>query len=348
MVSMDVLRAAMIAAVPLVRGLWWLYVWAFLVEVAGLVFLPARDASIPDLVDTESLPLANGLVLGSSYGTIPLGAGLFAAVAALPNIVFGRPYAVAFWVDAATFVVSAVMIGSISNLGRSRSPRAGAPGPPEPHTRLRDAFRVPLVRAVMPATAAVSLGLGALFSLGIVFVREVLGASDAQFGVLVALFGVGAVGGLGALQMRSGGDLLDATRRGVIALGAIVAAFSLAPTIAVAFVGAVGFGAAAAWTLASGMGVLQSNLDGEMRVVAFAAFHTVIRSGLAAAAIGAGVAGQLLDPVRWPAVGAIPPSRLVLFCSGVVIVASALRVRAPRAVIDLTSSRESSVLKGRQ
>ena len=172
----------------------------------------------------------------------------------------------------------------------------------------------------MPATAAVSIGLGALFSLGIVFVRDVLGASDAQFGVLVALFGVGAVGGLGALQARSGSNLLDTTRHGVMALGLIVAAFSLAPTILLAFVGAVGFGAAAAVTLASGMGVLQSNLDGRLRVVAFAAFHAVIRSGLAAAAIGAGVAGELLDPVHWPVLGAIAPSRLVLFCSGLLIV----------------------------
>ena len=32
----------------------------------------------------DELPLANGLILGSSYGSIPIGAALFAAVAALP------------------------------------------------------------------------------------------------------------------------------------------------------------------------------------------------------------------------------------------------------------------------
>ena len=94
MVSMDLLRAAMIALVPLVRGLWWVYVWAFMVEVASLVFLPARDASIPDLVDEEELQVANGFVLGSSYGTIPLGAAVYALIAALPGSqVFGRQLA---------------------------------------------------------------------------------------------------------------------------------------------------------------------------------------------------------------------------------------------------------------
>ena len=83
-----------VVVVPLVNQLWWIYLWAFSIEVASLVFLPARDASIPDLVDNDDLPLANGLVLGTSYGTIPLGAALFALVTALPgHDLLGRPFA---------------------------------------------------------------------------------------------------------------------------------------------------------------------------------------------------------------------------------------------------------------
>ena len=85
MLAMDLTRAAMVFAIPFVRALWWIYLWGFLLEVASIVFLPARDSSIPDLVDgDDDLPLANGLILGTSYGSIPLGAALFAAVAALP------------------------------------------------------------------------------------------------------------------------------------------------------------------------------------------------------------------------------------------------------------------------
>jgi hypothetical protein len=169
--------------------------------------------------------------------------------------------------------------------------------------------------------------LGALFSLGIDFVRTVLHASDAQFGVLVALFGVGAGGGLALMQRLHHVDRLRATRLGVLALGCIVAFFSLAPAIGLAFVGAVMFGAAAAWTLASGMGALQSELDGQERILAFAVFHIVIRSGLAAAAIGAGAAGELVGKVRWPIVGTLEPSRVVLLCSGILVFVSGFRVR---------------------
>jgi MFS family permease len=330
MLAMDVLRAGMVALVPLVRGLWWIYLWAFLVEVGSLVFLPARDASIPDLVDDDELPIANGLILGSSYGTIPLGAAVFALVAALPgSTVFDRPLAIVFWLDAASFLVSAVFVSRLTMLahGIARSTSAEVAVEEQARVRFRDAFRIPLVRAVLPATTAVAFGLGALFSLGIEFVRSVLGASDAEFGVLIALFGVGAGVGLLAMQRARGLDQLHATRLGVAALGVIVAFFSLAPAIGLAFVGALLFGAGAAWTLASGMGVLQSELDGQDRILAFAVFHIVIRSGLALAAIGAGVAGELVSSVTWPVVGTLEPSRCVLLCSGLLVLVSAARVR---------------------
>jgi MFS family permease len=322
MLAMDALRAAIIAAVPFIRAIWWVYACAFALEVASLVFLPARDSSIPDLVDAEDLPVANGLVLGSSYGTIPLGAGLFAAVAALPFAdLFGRPLALVFWIDAGTFLVSFAFIARLTMLSSDGSDAA-----PE-NVRFREAFRIPLVRAVMPAATAVALGLGALFSLGIVFVREVLGASDTEFGVLIALFGVGAAFGLLVLQLRRGRDPLTETRLGVIAIGLIVAAFSLAGSVWLAYIGATAFGAAAAYSLSSGMGALQSKLDGHQRILAFAAFHVVIRVGLSLAAIGAGLAGDLLENVRWPWIGELEPSRVVLLCSGIIVVLSAALVR---------------------
>lgn len=336
MLAMDGLRAGLIALVPLVRALWWVYLLAVLVEVASIVFLPARDASIPDLVDADDLPVANGLVLGSSYATIPLGAAAFAAFAALPlGSDGGVSFAAVFLVDAATFLVSFACIRTLPLPGRvvpaapavptaPTAPTAptDAPGPP---IRFRAAFGIPLVRAVLPATAAVALGLGALFSLGIVFVQDVLGASPAEFGILIALFGVGAVGGLGVLHRRRDRDALLETRRGVMAIGAVIAAFSLAGDVLLAFVGALAFGGAAAFTLASGMGVLQRRLDGDLRVVAFAVFHVVIRCALGVAAVVAGLAGDLLGGV--PGLDEWEPARLVLLGAGGLIMGSALGVR---------------------
>jgi MFS family permease len=320
MLTMDAFRAVVIAAVPLIRGLWWIYLCAVVLEAASIVFLPARDASIPDLVDKDDLSLANGLVLGSSYGTIPLGAGAFAAVAAVPAL-FHRPLALVFWIDAATFLVSFLYIRRLRMLG---TPTATAEERRD--VRFRDAFRIPLVRAIMPATASVALGLGALFSLGIVFVRNVLHASNTEFGVLIALFGVGAGVGLAALQVRRGHDPLFETRLGVAVIGGVVALFSLATHVWLAYLGATAFGAAAAFTLASGMGALQSRLDGTDRVLAFTAFHVVIRLALSLAAIGAGIAADLLHDVRWPLVGTLEPSRVVLLSCGLLVILASVLV----------------------
>jgi predicted MFS family arabinose efflux permease len=326
MLAMDLTRAGMVFAIPFVRALWWIYLWGFLLEVASIVFLPARDSSIPDLVEgPEDLALANGLILGTSYGSIPIGAALFAAVAALPVQIAGHPYALVFFIDAATFVVSFLCIARLTQLGPSVM--TDADGDEHTDLRFRDAFAIPLVAAVMPAALAVSLGLGALFSLGIVFVRDVLHASDAEFGVLIALFGVGAVLGLVVLQRLPSGNLLARTRTGVLWIGVVVAVFSLAPALWAALVGAVAFGAGAAFSLAAGMGAIQSSLDGRQRVLAFTAFHVVLRVGLAVAAVAAGVAGDLLADVHWPVVGTLEPARVVLLSAGILVFASASLVR---------------------
>jgi MFS family permease len=325
MLAMDALRAGAIALVPFVHALWWIYLWAFVVEAASLVFLPARDASIPDLVDKEDLPLANGLVLGSSYGTIPLGAAAFALVSLLAagSVSTSSPRGVAptFWVDAATYVVSFALLSRIRGLGSAPAPTARPLEGDRPSGFL-SAFRIPIVRAVAPAAFAVALGVGALFSLGIVFVRDVLHATDIQFGVLIALFGVGAGIGLAVLRHRRLHGI-NPVLWCVAGQGAVIAGMSLSPGVAVTYLGATAFGGFTAACLAGAMSLLQERLDGEERVLAFAAFHVVIRVGLGLAALGAGLAADRLEGVRWPVVGTLPPARVVLTCSGLLVVVSA-------------------------
>jgi dTMP kinase len=333
MLMMDLVRAGIVVVVPLISALWWIYLWAFMLELASLAFLPARDSSIPDLAG-DDLPVANGLVLASSYGTIPLGAAAFAVAAALTNVDIGIPaawrenFALAFWFDAATFLISFVFVRRIVDL-RGAAPAddlAAESGLAGPRT-FTAALRIPMIRAVVPATLTAALGVGALFSLGVVFVRDLLGATDAQFGAMIALFGVGAAAGLGFLSWRRDADLLANVRTGVAAQGAVIVLFSLAPSLAGAFAGALGFGASAAFTLAAGMSALQSRLEGDERVLAFTVFHVVIRAGLSLAALGAGIAADVVEGVRWPIVGDLEPARLVLFCAGALVLSSASFVR---------------------
>lgn len=334
MLAMDAVRIPAVAVLPWVTSLWWIYLWAFVVELAGMVFLPARDASIPDLVDgDDDLAVANGLVLGTSYGMIPVGAGVYALVAALAGADAG--VAVARWVfavDAVTFAVSFMVIARLPELGTTVARTSGAGG-----ERFVDALRLPIVRRLAPVAAVVAFGLGALFSLGIVWVREVLDATNTQFGLLVACFGVGAGAGLLVLRKLERHDLRT-VRVALVVQGAVVATMSLVPTIELALLGALAFGGLSALVLALSMELLQNELGDRDRVLAFTAFHVVIRAGLALAAIGAGVADDLLDEVTWPIVGHLASTQVVLLSSGILVTLVALVAGRPGAVAD-TSSR---------
>ena len=67
------------------------------------------------------------------------------------------------------------------------------------------------------------------------------------------------------------------------------------------------------------MTVLQAAALGEReRVLAFTAFHVLIRGGLGIAALGAGLAGDFLGRLHWPIVGTLPPARAVLFVAGAI------------------------------
>ena len=336
MLAMDAVRVPLVALLPWVVHLWWIYACAFAVELAGMVFLPARDASIPDLVnDDDDLAMANGLVLATSYGMIPIGAAVYAVVAAVAGGSGGLAAArVVFAVDALTFAVSYRAIARLPELGCLPS-TAGYPaedgedgdegedgGAAAAPGGFRAALRLPLVRQLAPAAAVVAAGLGALFSLGIVWVREVLGASDTQFGLLIASFGVGAAGGLGVLRRLRHRDL-HTVRRALILQGAVVASMSLAPTIGLALLGAVAFGGLSALVLALAMELLQTSLGERERVLAFTAFHVVIRAALALAALGAGVADDLLDEVHWPVLGHLASTQVILLSSGLLVVAVA-------------------------
>ncbi|MCY4136373.1 MAG: MFS transporter [bacterium] len=346
MITMDLLRAGMIAVVPFVQELWWVYLWAFALEAPSVVFLASRDSSVPDLVDESDLPLANAAMMGSSYGNIPIGAGLFAAFAALPlddGWLGSHPYALVFWIDALTFGISAFFIARALGGLQSREPSPQAT--PDraaisdseisiSPSRLRDAWSVPLVRRVLPATAAAAVGLGALFSLGIKLVQEELEASDIEYGVLIVLFGAGAGIGLALTHRSRHVDLLVLTRRGALAMGALVALMSQSPTVWLTFLGAAGFGAGATVALTSGMSALQAQIPREEeRVLAFSAFHVVIRIGLGAAALGAGAIGDGLNGAG------LPGTRSVLLASGLLVLASAATVR-PILDVDVEKARE--------
>ncbi len=351
MLTADLLRAGLVALVPLVRAAWWVYLWAFLLEVLNIVFLPARDASIPDLVDEDDLPTANGIILGSSYGNIPIGAGAFALLTLIPTGWNGwldaHPNSLALWIDAATYLVSFAFIRRLAVLGPATGASAEAAEAEgeegvgrDTFAGIRAALSLPIVRAVMPATVTAVVGIGALFSLGVVFVREVLHASTGEFGGMVALFGVGGVAGWAFLQRQEDGPTLATIKLATGAMGVILAVMSLLSHVVLAYLAAIPFGAAGAAALVASLTYVQEALTGDQRVLGLTVYHVVLRVGMSVAAIGGGLAAQWVGPVGVPLLGTLQPSALVMFCAGVVMVLGAAFM--PTTVPDASGSPASN------
>ncbi|SEG81359.1 Predicted arabinose efflux permease, MFS family [Thermomonospora echinospora] len=339
MMTADLVRAGMAVALPVLPSLWWVYAWAFAIEVVSLMFLPARDAAVPLLVggrgkepDTGTLQLANGVTMATSYGMIPFGAGTFGALLYLSDALgwtgHGR-YVAVFWVDAATYLVSFAAIRGMPDLGPWRGERRPAgDGGVRAGAGFLTALRMPVVAAVLPGMAVVSLGLGALFSVGVPFVRDVLHAGPIGFGGLVALFGVGAIMGVLGTRVRQGGDLLGQVRICTALQGLVIAAMGALASTAWAFLGAMLFGAAAIAALIGGITYLQESLGGAGRTLGLTAFHAVLRFGLATAALVSGVADDLLGQMRHLPLG-VAPASLVLIVSGLVVCCGTFLVRRP-------------------
>ncbi|MES9603871.1 MFS transporter [Actinomadura sp. NPDC000929] len=334
-------QTGMALALPIVPWLGWVYFWAFMIEVAGLIFLPARDASIPFLIedeenrhDTGTLEIANGITMATSYGMIPVGAGAFGLILYFSqHIGLGTHlrYLVVFWLDALTYLACYLAIRSIPDLGPGPAERLEVErSEQEASPRgLLAALRLPVVRGVLPGVAVVSLGLGALFSLGVVFVRNVLTAGPLEFGTLVVLFGVGALVGLLIIH-RKVRNLEVQIRVGTAVQGVVIFMMALLGTVTWAFIGAVLFGAAATSALVGGITYLQEALSGVNRNLALTAFHAVLRFGLALAALLAGAASDLLRKAGVSPLG-LSPSQFALAMSGLIVLFGATLIRVPGA-----------------
>ncbi len=111
MIISDLLRAGLVLTLPFIAEaeLWLIYPVVFVITTISLFFRPAKAAIVPRIVRREDLTPANGAIwTGETLADIagyPL-AGFFVAM-------LGANLALAFWVDAVTYVVSAMLLAGL-------------------------------------------------------------------------------------------------------------------------------------------------------------------------------------------------------------------------------------------
>ncbi|MDQ3407681.1 MAG: MFS transporter, partial [Chloroflexota bacterium] len=202
MVGSDLIRAGLVFLIPVAAGvdIAMVYPLVFLITAVSLFFRPAKAAVIPRIVHRDDLLAANSATwTGETMADIlgyPL-AGLFLGL-------LGSQVELAFWVDGATYVVSALLIASITippavRLGTDRAAGAlrtfGA--------EMKDGWRVLRGQPVLFQNTVVStfaqLSIGATIALVAVLARDGLEGGltgwELRFAALETAIGVGNLGG---------------------------------------------------------------------------------------------------------------------------------------------------------
>ncbi len=197
MLASIVLRAALVAAIPLSLSLTgnilWLYVIVLLSASVQQFFDPANDSVLPEIASDEELAAANSLMAIAQFGSTAIGF-------ALAGLLIGTSQEVVFYLDAATFLFAGLMISLV------------AIKPLEVHERTtvghvirnlgvgaRYIWATPLLRSTVALRTPVMMVFGLQNVLLLPFAITVLHASEFEYGLQEGITSIGFV--VGSLLM---------------------------------------------------------------------------------------------------------------------------------------------------
>jgi dTMP kinase len=281
MVVCDLLRFGLFVSIPLVGSLWWLFIATFLIEICALFWIPAKDASVPNLLRRpDQVETANQLNLVMTYGVgVITAASLFAVVTRVGGVVGGSGSAlpavfVTLVMSGVAYLVIALTvwfrIPEIS--GRATERRAATPSL---IAMLRDGasfvLRTPLVRGLVIGIVGAFAAGGTVVGSATLYAAS-LGGGNAAYGVLFASVFVGLAFGMGAaprMARRIPHNRLFGAA--IVAAGVALVLVSIAPHLFVAIGAVMLVGGFAGIAFLTGLTIIGLQVADEVRgrIVAF-------------------------------------------------------------------------------
>jgi MFS family permease len=365
MVTCDIGRAMVLATLPFVTSVLGLFLVSLLLEILTLLWSPAKEATVPNLVSVDKLSSANSFSLAAAYGTFPIGSALFASLtkvseflgthASFLGFLELNQESLAIYVDVCTFLTSAVIISTIA-IPRAKArvktheKRKASVKLDGAITEIREGWRFighnPVVRAVLVGLGTGLIGGGMVAPLGPTYATVVLEAGPSGFGLMLTALGLGVAAGvlaLTALQRRL--SRLRIFPLAVLGAGGFMfAAASMSSlTLTLCFIGGMGVCAGAVYVL--GFTILQENVEDELRGRVFGTLYTLSRLclliSLALAPLLAGLLNELSQAILGGELSAggvtisLPGVRLTLWIgASIILVAGVLALRTLKSEPD--------------
>ncbi|WP_203905241.1 dTMP kinase, partial [Virgisporangium aliadipatigenens] len=291
----DVIRFVFFLSIPLATlftdnpalVIGWAAVATFVIEAVAMLWTPAKEAAVPNLVPRARLEATNQLSLATTYGVTPVAAALL--LAGLNSLLgqwdvpeWAEATDVALYFNALTFLANALIVFFLIP---EISGRAAATGPGERKPGMLREFlegwkfvgQTPLVRGLVLGILGAFAGGGVVVGTANLYARELYGG-DAAFFLLFATLFIGLAGGIvagprlvGALSRRRWFGLSI-----ILAAGSVIV-LALAPQLAFAVTATLFVGAGAGMAFLSGTTLLGGEVDDEVRGRAFAVVQTGVR-----------------------------------------------------------------------
>ncbi|GAA2116156.1 dTMP kinase [Actinomadura alba] len=280
MVIADVLRFALFVSIPLVGRLDWLFIATFLIECVTLFWIPAKEATVPNLVPKDRLERANQLSLLTTYGSAPVAAALFSVLALVSRAFFEQSQQadLALYINAVTFLISAITIFTLRDIPSRGAQHVSVPSVlKQIGEGWRFAGSTPLVRGLIIGIVGAFAAGGAVIGIAKVYV-EALKGGDAAYGAVFGAVFLGMAFGmfLGPRMLR------DLSRRrlfglAIVGAGLTLVLIALIPNLVVVVFLTTLLGACAGVGWVTGYTLIGLEVEDDLRGRTFAFLQSLVR-----------------------------------------------------------------------
>ena len=282
----DTVRGLLTISIAFVHTFWWLYTAIVLIEIVGLFWGPAKDATVPNLVPRERFEAAYQASLIGTYGSAPIAALLFSLLAIVSNALAtifpflkANPVNLALYIDGLTGFYSAFTIYRLKSIPKSKG--HGDQKTSGIMSSLLDGWKfigkTPIIRGLIVGMVGAFVAGGTIIGLGRTFVSD-LGGGNAAYGVLFGAVFLGMALGMWLTPKTLPGF----SRRRLFGLALIFAGGSLAllaliPNLVLALLMTTILGACAGVAWVSGFTMLGLEVKDEVRGRTFAFVQSLVR-----------------------------------------------------------------------
>ena len=187
LITMDIVRAAIVCLLPFVTEVWQVYVLIFGLSACAAVFTPTYQATIPEVLPDDEQYTRALSYSRLAYDIESLASPSLAAVALL-----FLTYDMLFVINGLTFLLSAALVFSITVSLQQRGESGGTIWQ-ELSLGIRVYLATPRLRGLLALSFAVACGGAMVIVNSVVLVRDTLGGSETATAILLAFYGFGSM-----------------------------------------------------------------------------------------------------------------------------------------------------------